>query len=253
MGSAKDFFISYTQTDRAAAEWIAWQLEAAGYSVLLQAWDFQQGQNFVLAMDRASQEAGRTLVVLSPDFLASRFTAPEWAAAFAKDPTGQRGLLLPVRVKSCNPDGLLGQIVYIDLVGAQTKDEARQRLLAGVDQARRKPATEPDLPALTPDPRHRPSLPEPAWVADLDAVTDVAASAFWRLLRVLALWLAAAVGFTILLSTAFPGWHDENARSLAGTAALLGAAVALAVEALLRWAARQRAGRPAAGLPVAPP
>ena len=241
MDRPKDFFISYTQTDRGAAEWIAWQLEAAGYSVVLQAWDFQQGQNFVLAMDRASQEAGRTLVLLSPDFLASRFTAPEWAAAFAKDPTGQRGLLLPVRVKSCNPDGLLGQIVYIDLVGAQSKDEARQRLLAGVDQARRKPETEPDLPALAPDPRHRPSVPEPAWVADLDAVTGVAASAFWRVLRVLALWLAAAVGFTILLSTAFPGWHDENARGLASTAALLGAATALAVEALLRWAARQRA------------
>jgi hypothetical protein len=247
MADAKDFFISYTQSDRAAAEWIGWQLEAAGYSVVLQAWDFQQGQNFVLAMDRASQAAGRTLVVLSPDFLASRFTAPEWAAAFAKDPTGQRGLLLPVRVKPCNPDGLLGQIVYIDLVGARTKDEARQRLLVGVDQARRKPETEPDLPALAPDPQHHPSAPEPAWVADLDAVTEVAASAFWRVLRVLALWLAAAVGFTILLSTAFPGWHDENARGLAGTAALLGAAVALAVEALLRWAAGQRGGHLAAG------
>lgn len=247
MGAAKDFFISYTQTGRAAAEWIAWQLEAAGYSVVLQAWDFQEGQNFVLAMDRASQEANRTLVVLSPDFLASRFTAPEWAAAFAKDPTGQRGLLLPVRVKPCNPEGLLGQIVAINLVGAQTKDEARQRLLAGVDRARRKPETEPDLPALAPDPQHRPSLPEPAWVADLAAGAEVAGSVVWRVLRVLALWLAAAVGFMILLSTAFPGWHDENARGLAGTAALLGAATALAVEALLRWAARQRAQHLGAG------
>ena len=253
MGDSKDFFISYTQTDRAAAEWIAWQLEAAGYSVLLQAWDFQPGQNFVLAMDSASRQAGRTLVLLSPDFLASRFTAPEWAAAFAKDPTGQRGLLLPVRVKHCEPDGLLGQINYIDLVAAQTKDEACQRLLAGVDRARRKPETEPDLPALAPDPQRRPSRPEPAWVADLDAVTDVAASAFWRVLRVLALWLAAAVGFTILLSTAFPGWHDENPRGLAGSAALLGAAVALAVEALLRWVARQRLRRPATGSPGARP
>ena len=244
MGSAKDFFISYTQTDRQAAEWIAWQLEAAGYSVVLQAWDFQQGQNFVLAMDRASQEAGRTLVVLSPDFLASRFTAPEWAAAFAKDPTGQRGLLLPVRVKPCNPDGLLGQIVYIDLVGAQNKDDARQRLLAGVDRARRKPETEPGLPALAPDPGHRPQVPEPAWVADLNAGAEVAASAFWRLARVLALWLGAAVGFWMLLGSAFPLWQDANPRGLAGTAALLGVAAALAVEALVRALGRRQAARP---------
>lgn len=244
MGSAKDFFISYTQSDRLAAEWIAWQLEAAGYSVVLQAWDFQQGQNFVLAMDRASQEAGRTLVVLSPDFLSSRFTAPEWAAAFAKDPTGQRGLLLPVRVKSCNPDGLLAQIVYIDLVGAQTKDDARHRLLAGVDRARRKPDTEPDLPALAPDPRHRPHVPEPAWVVDLTAGAEVAASAFWRLARVLALWLGAALGFWMVLSSAFPMWNDANSRGLAGTAALLGVAAALAVEGLVRALGRRRASRP---------
>ena len=36
-----DFFISYTSADRAWAEWIAWQLEAAGFTTLLQAWDFR--------------------------------------------------------------------------------------------------------------------------------------------------------------------------------------------------------------------
>jgi hypothetical protein len=28
----KDFFISYNKTDRQWAEWIAWQLEGAGYT-----------------------------------------------------------------------------------------------------------------------------------------------------------------------------------------------------------------------------
>jgi TIR domain len=32
-----DFFISHTAADRAWAEWIAWQLEAAGHQVLVQA------------------------------------------------------------------------------------------------------------------------------------------------------------------------------------------------------------------------
>jgi hypothetical protein len=34
MGEGLDFFISYTQADRAWAEWIAWALEEAGYKVL---------------------------------------------------------------------------------------------------------------------------------------------------------------------------------------------------------------------------
>ena len=34
-----DFFVSYTQADRAWAEWIAWILEEDHYRVLIQAWD----------------------------------------------------------------------------------------------------------------------------------------------------------------------------------------------------------------------
>ena len=33
--------ISYTQVDHTWAEWIAWQLEAAGYTTVIQAWDFR--------------------------------------------------------------------------------------------------------------------------------------------------------------------------------------------------------------------
>jgi hypothetical protein len=43
-GARRDFFISYTQADRAWAEWIAWQLEEARYTTVLQAWDFAPGR-----------------------------------------------------------------------------------------------------------------------------------------------------------------------------------------------------------------
>jgi internalin A len=85
----KDFFISYTKADQAWAEWIAWTLEAAGYSTVIQAWDFGPGSNFVLEMQRAAIEANRTIAVLSQKYLESTFTQPEWAAAFAQDPQGK--------------------------------------------------------------------------------------------------------------------------------------------------------------------
>src|SRR6202030_2215507 len=81
-----DFFISYNKADRPWAEWIAWVLEEAKYSVILQAWDFRPGMNFVLEMQKATAGAKRTIVVLSEDFLKAKFTQPEWAAAFAQDP-----------------------------------------------------------------------------------------------------------------------------------------------------------------------
>src|SRR5262249_25256569 len=124
----RDFFISYTSADKRWAEWIAWQLEAAGLTTIIQAWDFHAGSNFVLDMHKATIQAARTIAVLSPDYFASRFTLSEWAAAFREDPTGEHGTLVPVRVRPCDVKGLLGQIGYIDLVG-QDESMARQRLL----------------------------------------------------------------------------------------------------------------------------
>jgi len=141
----KDFFISYNSADKERAGWIAWQLEAAGYTTVIQAWDFGPGQNFVLAMQQAAAEAKRTIAVLSPNYLASKFTAPEWAAAFVQDPTGEKRLLIPIRVKPVDLTGLLTPIVYIDLVGSSDEGEATKRLLEGVSLSRKKPLTKPDF------------------------------------------------------------------------------------------------------------
>ena len=53
----RDFFISYNSHDKDWAVWIAWQLEAAGYTTLIQAWDFHAGNNFVVEMDRAARQS----------------------------------------------------------------------------------------------------------------------------------------------------------------------------------------------------
>jgi hypothetical protein len=141
----KDFFISYNGQDKAWAEWVAWQLEEAGYSTVIQAWDFRPGGNFVLDMQRAAADCGRTIAVLSQHYLDAMYTQPEWAAAFAQDPTGAAKTLLPVRVQACNLKGLLSQIVYIDLVG-KNQAEARQLLLAGLQTGRAKPGEVPGFP-----------------------------------------------------------------------------------------------------------
>ncbi len=149
----KDFFVSYTHADQRWAEWIAWQLETERYTTLLQAWDFLAGGNFVLDMDTAAKEATRTIAVLSPDYFDSKFTRAEWAAAFRNDPTGEQGLLLPVRVRPCDVEGLLRQIVYIDLVD-QDEATARATLLHSVKHERRKPSIPPVFPSS-----ERPSFP----------------------------------------------------------------------------------------------
>src|SRR5262245_38848606 len=105
-----DFFISYNKADREWAAWIAWHLEEAGYTTIIQAWDFRPGSNFVLEMQRAATEADRVVAVLSPNYLNSRFTQPEWAAAFAQDPTGVKCSGLPVSAEESKLQGLHPQI-----------------------------------------------------------------------------------------------------------------------------------------------
>jgi hypothetical protein len=142
-----DFFISYTQADRSWAEWIAWHLEAMGYTTVIQAWDFRPGSNFVLDMQRAA-EAQRTIAVLSPAYLAAAYTQPEWAAALAQDPQGVHGTLLPVRVRDCAMPNLLRALVYIDLVGLE-EAAATDALVAGINRTRAKPSVPPGFPGTT--------------------------------------------------------------------------------------------------------
>jgi len=169
----KDFFISYTGADRQWAEWIAWHLEHAGYSTIIQAWDFHPSSNFVLEMQRALESTHRAITVLSPRYLQSAYAQAEWAAAFADDPTGEKGLLIPVRIEQCELMGLHKAIVYIDLV-QKDKDEARSFLLQQVEHVitkkRQKPESEPVFPGLakaTPSaasqPPRFPGMLSPVW------------------------------------------------------------------------------------------
>jgi TIR domain len=173
----KGFFISYTQVDEPWAKWIAWTLEEAGFSVDIQVWDFRPGENFVLRMHQATAEADKTIVVLSPDYLKSEFTRPEWTAAFAQDPQGNARKLIPIRVAKCEPTGLLASIIYVDLLGL-AQDDARAVLL-GAFSERTKPTSMPAFPGA-----QGPSVTtKPAYPGHITATSTSTAKVMVRLLE----------------------------------------------------------------------
>jgi hypothetical protein len=147
-GSAWDFFVSYTQADRAWAEWIAWILEEDGRRVLIQAWDFVPGSNWIQSMQEGAARAERTIAVLSRAYLQSVFGGAEWQAAWAEDPTGAGRKLLPIRVEDCDRLGLLRRVVAVDVFGVD-EAKARARLRGAVAtalQGRGKPEEAPVFP-----------------------------------------------------------------------------------------------------------
>jgi tetratricopeptide (TPR) repeat protein len=157
----RDFFVSYTQADRAWAEWLAWELEAAGYTTMLQAWDMPAGTAFLHTMDQAVQTTHHVVLVLSSAYLRSEMAEAEWRPAFKADPSGTRRRLLPVRVEACEPQGLLADRVWIDLVGAD-EATARARLREEITRALRgpgRPATAPRFPRAPAAATERPRFP----------------------------------------------------------------------------------------------
>ena len=155
--TVRDYFISYTGTDVRWAEWVAWELEEAGYSTVLQAWDFGAGSHFVREMHNATQVASGTIAILSRAYATSAYAEAEWQEAWRADPTGVDRKLLVFRVEDCTRPGLLAQVVSVDLFDIDM-GTARARILAAVKGERRKPALPPQFPLEEP-PSSEPGFP----------------------------------------------------------------------------------------------
>ncbi|OHV43083.1 hypothetical protein BBK14_10635 [Parafrankia soli] len=174
-GAQWDFFVSYTKDDRPWAEWVAWQLEVeAGYSVLVEAWDFVPGANWVTRMQQGVAQAQRTIALLSNAYLRSVYGQAVWQAAYAADPLGFNRKLVPIRLEDCPRPGLLGQIVPIDLFDRYPADAARQHLLDTIATTLNgtakqlaspaSPGTPPPFPGTPPDKGQSPPLSPPTGV-----------------------------------------------------------------------------------------
>jgi hypothetical protein len=141
--SRRDFFVSYAGRDQAWAEWLGWQLEEAGFTVELDVWHWAPGQDFVIRMERALEQANRLLAVWTDAyFQRSKFGQAEFRAAFVKQARDE-GRILPVLVEPASVPDLYASLIYVDLVGldeATAADRLRRRLAGG------RPTTTPAFP-----------------------------------------------------------------------------------------------------------
>jgi len=110
-----DFFISRAGAQADLASYMAGLLKTAGYTTILQDWDFPN-TNFIERIHDALRKASRMIVLLSPEYLASPYCTAEWANAMAGDPLNKQGRLIFIRVAECAPDGMLRGMAYLDLV-----------------------------------------------------------------------------------------------------------------------------------------
>ncbi|MES1192963.1 MAG: toll/interleukin-1 receptor domain-containing protein, partial [Solirubrobacterales bacterium] len=132
-GKRRDFFISYAGPDRPWAEWIAGLLEAHGYAVELDHWDWAPGTDAVAQMNGALTRAQRVLALWSPRYFDPTSWAGEELSAAMMANHEHKGRLVPVRIEACRPEAIYQPLVAIELAGKDEGAAARELLdrLAG--------------------------------------------------------------------------------------------------------------------------
>ncbi|MBQ1023410.1 FxSxx-COOH system tetratricopeptide repeat protein [Micromonospora sp. C95] len=141
--TAKKLFISYAGPDRAWAEWVAWQLEQAGYTVELDLWDWAAGDNAVVRMSQALQQADRVVALFSAAYFEhQRFTTDEWTGVMSG--RDRHGRLIPLRLDDAAPPPLLRPLIAPSLAGLSAEDA--HRVLINAVRTTQRPATEPAFP-----------------------------------------------------------------------------------------------------------
>lgn len=127
----KDFFVSYTRTDLNYATWVAELLEENNYTVTIQAWDFGAGDNFVSKINEALIECNKLIVILSQNYLKSKWCEMEWTSKVAEQINLEEKQIIPIRVEPVEVKGLLAPIVYIDIVD-KSEIEAKEKILTEI-------------------------------------------------------------------------------------------------------------------------
>jgi hypothetical protein len=138
-----DFFISRAGPDLAVARRIAEILERDGNNVLIQDWDFKN-RSFMERMHTGLISGARVIALLSPDYLdpGRDHCAAEWQSTLADDPLNRQSRLIVLKIRRCEPAGLLKPLAYCNLI-ATLADPAgagslRDLVLAAVEPGRRK-------------------------------------------------------------------------------------------------------------------
>ncbi|MGR6963203.1 toll/interleukin-1 receptor domain-containing protein [Geodermatophilus sp. URMC 61] len=151
-GPGTDSFISHAGRDTAWAEWLAWQLQQAGYRVELAVWDWAPGEDFVTRMQQALERAGRLLAVCTEAYFASAFGGAELRAAFAQQAEGR---IVPVLIEPVRLPPLYAPLIHLDLTGLDETTAAarlRARLTGG------RPTAAPPFPRAGPAPTDKPGF-----------------------------------------------------------------------------------------------
>jgi hypothetical protein len=127
-----DAFISYSHRDKELVrDWLLPRLEEDGLRVCIDFRDFEPGAPSVTEMERAVLQSRKTLLVLTPGYIAGEWTEFENILAATRDPAARRRRIIPLLVEPCELPLRIRALTYVDFAGSDQEFQL-QRLLAAI-------------------------------------------------------------------------------------------------------------------------
>jgi hypothetical protein len=131
-----EIFVSYTSSDRDWAFWIGQELTRLRHQPRIHEWEIRAGGDIPTWMEQRLEQADRVLCIVSGNYLMQDYSgwerrSAQWAAA-----KQQPNFMLPVFVEDCEVPIAMAHIKRCALFGL-SEDDARERLLAFLVEARR--------------------------------------------------------------------------------------------------------------------
>ena len=124
-GDRRDFFVSYAGPDRPWARWVAALLEADGFRVEIDEWDWPPGCDVVQRMNLALENADRVLALWSARYFDPASWAGEELSAAMHRRHEHKDRLVPVLIEKFDLGPLYRPLLQVDLTGVQEQEASR--------------------------------------------------------------------------------------------------------------------------------
>jgi hypothetical protein len=124
-----DIFVSYTQSDRDWAFWLAAELKELRHAPHIHEWEIKGGDDIYAWMEAHHDAADHVLCVVSDEYLKAPYSTLERNAALWQAANKRPGLVLLVVVKQCRLPTLSDHMRRCDLFDIP-EEAARQRFRA---------------------------------------------------------------------------------------------------------------------------
>jgi len=123
-------FISYSSKDKEwVSNWLLPRLENAGVEVCIDFKDFKIGRAKIINMEEAVKTCDNILLILTPDWVKSKWANFESLIAQDDDPMGLNSRLLPLLLKQCEIPKRLDILTNSDFTDPNNRETELNRLL----------------------------------------------------------------------------------------------------------------------------